>query len=114
MSQNKWQVGQKVWVQLYDRRGCHYETITKIGRRWATLDASYRQYRFDLETLLIDGGEFSPPGRVWASKEDQELAAICDLEWKNTFYRLCTIRPDHVTLADINAIREILKLESAK
>lgn len=73
-------VGDRVFVQYWQRR-YHRDgeplvehVITKVGRKWAEIkepsrvDRDYHM-RFDMQTLRIDGGSFSEPGRVYLSRE---------------------------------------------
>jgi hypothetical protein len=65
-------------------------TIRSVGRKWAVID-SPRSRRVDLETLEIDGGGYSSPGRCYLSpehyeREMQRLALWKQLrEYVNTF-----------------------------
>ena len=43
--------------------------IEKVGRVWATL-AGYGEGRIDMDTLLVDGGDYSSPGVCYLSEED--------------------------------------------
>ena len=67
-------VGDKFWFQPYERR-CYISpqvaTITGVGRKWLTLDIGHGM-RADKATLIVDGGNYSPPGRLWPSQADYE------------------------------------------
>ena len=60
--------GQKVYLVYRDnRRDSRWVEVTKVGRKWA-----YFPYnrRFDKNTLFVDGGDCSSPGRVYLKEQD--------------------------------------------
>lgn len=65
-----WEVGQRVFLSRSDRRwgADRWATITKVARKWVYLGEE--RERFDKETGVIDGGDFSSPGRAWRSEDD--------------------------------------------
>ena len=70
-------VGQEVVVRRnYGPRTTETATITKVGRRWATLRHEWE--RFDLATGLLDGRQFSSPGEVWPDMTSYEAAERLD------------------------------------
>ena len=55
MSATELKVGDTIW--FVPSRGTAYEeTITKIGRRWATLGNGWRPYRIDINTFWAEMG----------------------------------------------------------
>ena len=79
--------------------------ITKVGRKWITLeDADRYPTRFDAKTHRIDGGQYSSPGRVYASKEEyRETTEKQDL-WRNFCSRLPLTAPEHISIFNIENI----------
>jgi hypothetical protein len=68
-----YRVGQVVWVldtmrnrRIDESTPLREATITDIGRKWATLDGDSKD-RFDIKNGLLDGGEYTSPGRVFVS-----------------------------------------------
>lgn len=64
-----------------------WATVTKIGRKWADLQfegraSRHRADRFDMETMELDGGDFTSPGRVYRSKEEWRWEARDERLWK--------------------------------
>lgn len=78
----KLHVGQKLWFEPYRRfrNACEVE-VEKIGRKWATL--ADQKGRINKETLVMDGGEYSLPGRCWLSREECERARETVRLWQN-------------------------------
>ena len=106
-------VGQKLWyVPSYGyRRDGHEVTVEKIGHRWATLAGNWG--RIDKDTLWLDGGQHSSPGRCWLSREAYEEskaieAAMRRLQEQIRYGRV--VEPD-VTLADIQAAAALLRVD---
>lgn len=67
-------VGQTLWLVVDHGRALSREvTVSKIGRRWATLDQTGMRLRIDKETLGVDGDDFWSPGRCWLSREAYEI-----------------------------------------
>jgi hypothetical protein len=72
-------VGQKLWFVPYEHRRNppHDVTVTKVGRKWATLDNGHR---IDVETWQADGGDCSSPGKcypdraAWENEQDRQAA----------------------------------------
>lgn len=46
-----------------------YKFISKVGRKWIYCGD---RFRFDKETLQVDGGQYSSPGRVYRQLSDYE------------------------------------------
>lgn len=113
---NEFKVGDVVWFVDNDRRqrrnGPEAVTVSKAGRKWVEYHDGRR--RFDRETLLVDGGKYSSPGRIWRSVAEYE--AHSDLQ--NAWSRFRTAAssaygpaPEGVTKEDIDQAMRLLKLE---
>lgn len=81
MSAPELKVGQTLVYESRDRRyGPVYETkVTKIGRKWVTLDNGHR---INPATLWADGGQYSSPGRCWLSHKDREAYLARAEAWR--------------------------------
>lgn len=63
-------VGQTFWFRPNDsRRDKHgYRvSVTKVGRRWVQLTGGMRFDQTSANWRLVDGGQYSSPGRLWES-----------------------------------------------
>jgi hypothetical protein len=104
-------VGQELWYVPADRRylgGACAVRVLKVGRKWAEVSSNLG--RIDAQSLWVDGGKYSSPGRCWLSKEAWEAAEALNSAWSE-FYRDMYGRhvpPDHVTVAIIAQVRAIL------
>lgn len=105
------EVGQKLWFvdqhsyRKASERG-HEVTITKIGRKWATIGPGLR---IDLQTLWADGGAYSSPGRCYLSADDylSEMAKV-DL-WRDFSSRVSRYNPPNgVTVETIRQVADLL------
>ena len=103
------QVGQKLYFPGSKFARERELTITWIGRIWATTERD--RERLNLETLYIDGGAYSSPGRVWLSKAEWDAYANVQLAWNNLHARLrqqgyhC---PEGMTLQAIDQIERLI------
>ena len=101
-------IGQKLWFVPSSRHRTEYEvTVTKIGRKWITIGHD----RFDADSMWLDGGRYSSPGRVWLTRTDWEARKARDALW-NTFWQMMNRQyraPDHLTTADIQALIDKVK-----
>lgn len=100
-------VGQKLWCVPSQRRGSPHEvTVEKVGRKWAYIGYSDR---IDVETLVMDGGQYSSPGTCYVSqkayKDEIKLIQI----W-NAFRRLVDHHhiPKGITVERIQEAQKIL------
>ena len=106
----KFEVGQKVVVVFNERRNERIEEfeVTKIGRVWAQISAGGAyEYRFNLESLLIDGGQYMSPGRIYLSREEYETEKATEGVWK--VFRECVDRTWKPEIS-VEKIREAAKI----
>lgn len=67
----KFVVGQKLWFQAIHTTPRYIE-ITKVGRKWLEVNRGALQ-RVSLDTLLMDGGQWSSPGQCYLSEQEAKL-----------------------------------------
>jgi hypothetical protein len=101
------QVGQTVIFVGAHRHnaGAKEMKITKIGRKWLSLENGYR---VDRETLAADGAGYVSPGRAYVTREEYEAKLALENEWEG----LCkVIRSSYSpTTSNIQAVREAKRL----
>lgn len=105
--------GQKLWMVHGDsRRSSSQEvTVTKIGRKWATID--FLRYRIDVDTLIIDGGKHQSPGRCYVDRVAYEAERDTRNEWTDLVRRLTySSPPAGMTVERINELRQEFGLNS--
>lgn len=106
------QPGQKLWFVYSDRRqGQGREvTVEKIGRKWATLTDGDR---VSIESLDMDGGQYSSPGRCYLSREEWARSEEVRLAWVRFSDSVHSryAPPTGVTAEAIRSVSMILKLE---
>lgn len=104
-------VGDKLWFEGRQRyHQSEYVTVVKVGRKWLMLSNRRRAHR---DTLEVDGGDYSSPGKCWPSKEACEAESRLRSLWAS-FHRplsgWCWM-PDGMTE---ERIREAAKLLGVK
>ena len=82
-------------------------TVTKIGRRWMELN---NRHRVDRNTLIADGGQYSPPGRCFLSRAEREAERARDAEWMLLRHKISRRAPDGVTAEHIAHATRLLGL----
>lgn len=104
----KYEVGQKLWY-VPNRTSAHLQprevTVESIGRKWVTCG----RMRFDKNTGAVDGGSYSSPGHVYASREEHKnIQAMHDV-WEE-FVKSLPIwhPPGGVTVEKIKAAKALL------
>lgn len=119
-SKPQFSIGQRMYYVRGERRGGpSWVEITKIGRKWisaAYVDNKgklYSELRFDHETLYVDNGGYSSPGRCYFTKEEYDAECLLNLAWSNfssairNQYRL----QENVTLDQIQAAAKVLGID---
>lgn len=111
MTGEQFHVGQQVWFVPNEKYHGEprYLTVTKLGRRWIV--TNQRGKRFDRETLVIDGGGYNSPGRVWLDKEEWEAESAKSKAWEEMHgvMRGLWKAPAHLTTEQIKAMTETVK-----
>ena len=108
----EFRVGDKLVLagNTYGRRETpHTVQITKIGRKWMYFGNS--RSRASMETLVVDGGEYTSPGKLWFSSDEYEAwTSTCHL--MNELQGCLTHRPNPgVTADNIRAAAKLLRVE---
>lgn len=114
MSVTKYKVGQSVVVHWHDRYRTDRDfVITRVGRKWVYLQDDYR---FDAESMVIDGGRYPSPGRVYESREVYEAAAALQDKWSAMRFRVerTYTPPTGVTIEDIEQAARLLGIDLEK
>ena len=86
-------------------------TVTKVGRKWATLDGTWHDLRVDMDDgWRADGGEYRSPGRAYRSREAYEARVALSAAWEPFRRRVGATMtpPDSVDLEWISAAAERL------
>lgn len=102
------EVGMEVFIKWSGR---HHITgiaiITKIGRKWATLNQC--NGRFDISTWRLDGGDYGSPGTCYPSEQeynDQQAVIAAWTEFRRKAQHL--LMPSSVTVEKIKQASELL------
>ena len=85
-------------------------TITKVGRKWAHVGVGWGAGKVHIETLCVDGGGYSSPGRCYLSSGHYEAHMALDSAWR-TFAERVNVhaKPSGVTeISQIERAAEIL------
>lgn len=110
---NGWKVGMTVCVVIdLNVRGeprPRQEEVTKIGRRWITVEGGKR---FDADTLQIDGRGYSSPGRVYIDEADYRETTLLSKQWRSFRDALPYDPPKGLTLNRLNDIKKLIPLQS--
>lgn len=105
-----WHVGARVLV-VYDlnQRGPRkkWASVTKVGRRWIEFLkdgflSRNKTDRFDAETLQVDGGAYSSPGKVWLSECEYDHQTELAKAWSDLVRRLSHTPPPSMTMEALN------------
>ncbi len=110
MTLEKPKVGDVLWYESSSRLFRDEEvTITKVGRKWAY----FGHDRFEIGTCYVDGGYWSSPGRLWATRADAEEYNLTESRWRTLKSSMAYGPPDGVTSADVEAAAKLLKASIA-
>lgn len=96
------------WVASDNAKTQCAVTVTKVGRKWATLSNGCR---IDIGTLVADGGQYMSPGMCYDSQQAYEQAIALIVEWQKLTRDLSGMRcPEHMTIEKIARARALLHL----
>lgn len=109
MAANRIFEGQSLWwVGSDNAKTQRAVTITKIGRKWATLSNGHR---IDIESMAVDGGGYNPPGECYESQQAYEQAIALIVAWQKLTRDLSGMRcPAHMTIEKIAQARALLSV----
>lgn len=114
----EYKVGQTLWFErtLNAAPGTGHDVIvTKVARKWVSLARPnfphHTVYRVPVDCTYADGGEYSSPGRVWATKEEALAHQELRTEWANLRRDLDRYAhpPKGITKEEIARLRALLK-----
>ncbi len=111
-------VGQTLWFVgsaygIWKNVACPAE-VTKVGRKWVELKlvgSAYRTLRVKQGDSVVDGGDFSSPGTLYASKEAYEDGIKLHVAWWAFKHALSAEAPKGVTLETIEAAYKLLGMK---
>ena len=103
----KLEVGQKLWYVPSENNGRSREIIIEsVGRKW--VKARFIG-KIDINTLQVDGGKYSSPGKCYLSKEEYESYVNLCSAWRDLVTDLPLYSlPKGMTQEKIDAIRELV------
>lgn len=83
-------------------------TVKSVGRKWAKLEGYLG--RISLETLEVDGGDYSSPGKCWVSAALYEKTAARRKAWDalRAHIREAYSPPENITTRQIDEVLRLL------
>lgn len=88
------EIGQILFIVPTRNHGKPYTaTITKIGRKWATIIQYGRPQKVDMKSLWLDGGEYSSPGAAYLSEQEYRDEEERKKYWLSLYRRLSHTPP---------------------
>ena len=110
----KYKVGDRVWA-VFDRGNPQYLAVSKVGRKWITLDC-VRNWRFLIGSQILEEPGFGRVGTVFESQEKWE-AIVTERNAKNALFKkfdLISSSPlRKLSLEQLEAIDQILEGQNA-
>lgn len=103
-------VGQTIWYKsLSGRRGddisLKESKVLSVGKKYFEIEGLYRQ-RFFIDTLIHDGGNYSPSYMAYISKEQY----LNELEARKIHSELLRIFSDYSMKIEVEKLRAILEI----
>lgn len=84
-------------------------TVERVGRKWAYLSGN--NGRVDVETLIVDGGQYSSPARCYGSREEWEADTERGKTWALLARKMPYSPPEGVDTDDIKKAAELLGID---
>lgn len=104
--------GDKLWFVPKDHWAGpnRFVEVEKVGRKWGYFP---RNYRFDVNTLDVDGRGYSVPGHLYRDRDAWEARRRADYAWDRVTWHIRnrTGRKDGITEADIRQAAALLGIE---
>lgn len=106
-------VGMRLFLVPSGRCGQPHEVvIERIGRKWAYLGG--KNGRVDMDTLAVDGGQYSSPGQCYGSREEWEAETERGKAWTLLRRNMPYSPPAGVDTPDIKAAAGLLGINIAE
>lgn len=105
------EVGQKLYVVdglNFHQVNKRWMEVIKIGRKWVTVKSDWIEYRVHIETLRIDGGVYSSPGRAYLSEQHYEDGVLRRQLWDGIKSRIPHNCPAHLRLDELRLIDSLV------
>ena len=99
-----WILGAQVFVVTGDSPSntrTLYMPITKIGRKWITAGDGWSAIKFNAETMYLDGGHYTSPGRVYIDEAAYIDSKAVQKAWQDFRSRLPYQAPEFLTESQI-------------
>ena len=106
-------VGRELFLVLNRRHlpGGKPVTVTAVGRKWAEID--HGKHRINIQTLYVDGGGYSSPGRCYLSEQEWKDNVLRKDAWgslRQKIERMYTL-PADLTIQKMDQIAELLGID---
>lgn len=107
--------GDKLWLVYNERYSTPDKgrevTVATVGRKWASLSDSWPT-RINIQTMEVDGGNYSSTGKCYASEEAYKTHLNDVAAWKDFWQKVRShsALPEGVTAEMIQAARKVLNL----
>lgn len=107
---NGFEKGQFVYTSPSRRDQGGNKEIKSVGRKWAVLSDGNR---FDLITMNVDGGGYTPPYSVFKTEEEYKLKNEIATQWSSLQKKFSHAYspPKNMTLEKILKLKEILEVQ---
>jgi hypothetical protein len=105
---NDLKVGQELWFVPSDSR--HFPcivVISKIGNKWAYVD-KWNRDKIDVNTLVMDGRQYSSPGKCYLNPAEYETEKKIIAEWNLFKSQIEQYNIENMTVEKIQQTRTIL------
>lgn len=107
-----YQVGDVLYYVPNESKNHRLVTITKVGRKWLTINSSMR---INKDTLSVDGYGYSSPGRCYRTEADYLEVSKRQELWRKIRGEVYAYRiPAHLSTSDLQLIYDKLMAACAE